>query len=243
MVFLTTGLVAGPFLGGEPLMGQSPDSDIPALLLPSEARARALADLEALSRCAERPASAAWLLQRLRSQYLLAVDSREAMAPAQEMLDALARTSWAGTTEGRSVVQAYRGSLKSLDARHGFWPTRRIRDLREGFQLLDQQVAATPNQVEVRYLRLMSAAFLPALFGRGDSVREDLEVLARTLPGAAGTLPERTWTLMADAVEALLLERAPVLGREVASEFTRARARARTAAIPLVPPGCPASET
>jgi hypothetical protein len=165
------------------------------------------------------------------------------MGPAKDMLDMLARTPWAGTPEGRPLVAAYRGSLKSLDARHGFWPTRRIRDLRDGFQLLDQQVTATPGHVEVRYLRLMSAAFLPALFGRGDSVREDLEILARTLPGAAGSLPERTWTLMADAVEALLRERAPALGREVAVDFSRARVRARAAGIPLVPPGCPASET
>lgn len=228
---------------GGPLMAQTPEIEgTGGILLPGEARTRALEDLETLERCQERPASPALQLQRLRSQYLLAVDSQEALRPAQELVDALARTPWATSTEGRPLVVAYRGSLRALEARHGFWPTRRIRDLREGFQLLDQQVTETPDHVEVRYLRLMSAAFLPGLFGRGDGVREDLQVLARTLPQSADALPQRTWTLMADAVEALLDEREPALAQEVRGEFSRARARAQVAAIPLVPPGCPASD-
>jgi hypothetical protein len=232
------------FLSSAPLQAQVPEME-PGILLPGEARARALEDLAALDRCREPGprVSPALLLQQLRSQYLLAVDSREALEPAQTLLAALARTSWASSPDGRPLVQGYRGALLALEARHGFWPSSRIRDLREGFRLLDAQIAAAPNHVEVRYLRLMSAAFLPGIFGRGEIVQEDLEMLARQLPRSSNSLPERTWTLMADAVQALLLDRRPTLGRQVAPDFQRSRSSARVAAIPLLPTGCPASDS
>jgi hypothetical protein len=240
---LTVLLAAAPLASAPAVSAQSADTE-PGIILPGEARTRALEDLAMLDRCRTSAprSSPALLLQQLRSQYLLAVDSEDALGPAQNLLDALERTPWARSAEGRPVVEGYRGALRTLEARHGFWPTRRIRDLREGFLHLDNQVAATPNQVEVRYLRLMSAAFLPSIFGRGEIARGDLEALGRQLPAAAGTLPERTWTLMADAVEALLRERNPGLARSVAPEFQRARSSARVAAIPLLPTGCPASE-
>jgi hypothetical protein len=237
-------LAAGPLLYAAPLAAQSAETE-PGIILPGEARARALEDLALLDRCrsASPGSSAPLLLQQLRSQYLLAVDTQNALGPAQSLLNTLERTLWARSTEGRPLVTAYRGALRTLEARHGFWPTRRIRDLREGFQLLDAQVAATPTQVEVRYLRLMSAAFLPGIFGRGEIAQEDLDALGRQLPAASNTLPERTWTLMADAVEALLRDRNPSLARAVAPEFQSARSRAHLAAIPLLPTGCPASDT
>jgi hypothetical protein len=147
------------------------------------------------------------------------------------------RSPWGRSAEGRAVTRGYEGALRALEGRHGFWPHRRISDLRRGLDLLDGQLADTPNEPEVRYLRLVSTAFLPGILGRGGTVGADLEILARLLPEAAERYPHRTWTAMADAVEALLAERHPQVARASAEAFRSARERADRAALPLVP-GC-----
>ncbi len=207
-------------------------------ILPSDARAVAISDLAVLDGC---PAGGGprhpTVLQRLRTLHLLAVDEAARMDAAWAAQRELASTPWARTPEGRAVADAYAGALHALEGRHGFWPHRRVRDLRRGLELLDRQVAAHPEQVEVRYLRLVSTAFLPGILGRGDSVEADLEALARILPAAADRYPLRTWTGMADAVEAILADRAPEAARRSQAAFRSARADASAADLPLAP-GC-----
>jgi hypothetical protein len=212
-------------------------------ILPGGTRALALADLETLDRCAAAVATGGaapahpGLLQRLRTLHLLAVDDEDQLAPAWSAHGALEATVWGRTPEGQAVTGAFAGALHALEGRHGFWPHRRIGDLRRGLELLDRQVAERPGQLEVRYLRLVSTAFLPSILGRGESVQADLEVVAELLPPAADTLPRRTWTAMADAVEALLLDRAPELATRTAADFRQARSVAAAADLPLAP-GC-----
>jgi phytoene synthase len=86
-------------------------------------------------------------------------------------------------------LRAYRGSFTTLLAKHGGWPRERLRNLREGFELMDAAVAEAPDAADVRYIRLMSGFYLPGIFGRGEEVERDLDALARLLPGSRDAFP------------------------------------------------------
>ena len=87
------------------------------------------------------------------------------------------------------LLRAYRGSFLALRAKHGGWPRERLRNVRAGFELMDAVVAEAPDDVAVRYVRLMSGFYLPGLFGRGDEVAADMAALIRLLPEARDRLP------------------------------------------------------
>jgi hypothetical protein len=254
MTGIMAGALAAALAGVPPLAAQSggqlgaqsgtPSADRPGagvageVHLPKDARSSALADLAALDLCsASRASSPEADLQRLRTLYLLAVDDKPGLEQAWGAHRKLVTSSWARTPEGRPVVEGYRGALIALEARHGFWPHARMRDLRQALDLLDALVEASPSQEEVRYLRLVSTAFLPGILGRSGNVDADLEAVARRLPQVTERYPLRTWTAMADTVEELLAARGVEPGREVRAALRSARGTAQLAAIPLVP-GC-----
>ncbi|TVP43125.1 MAG: hypothetical protein EA350_14180 [Gemmatimonadales bacterium] len=243
---IVAGALAAALAGVPPLAAQSgaPSPDRPGadgtgeVHLPDDARSTALADLAALDVCfASRASSPEADLQRLRTLYLLAVDDKPGLERAWGAHRKLVTSGWARTPGGRAVVDGYRGALIALEARHGFWPHARIRDLRQALDLLDGLVEASPTQEEVRYLRLVSTAFLPGILGRSGTVDTDLEILARRLPQVTGRYPLRTWTAMADTVEELLAARGVGAADEVRVGLRSARRTAAAAAIPLVP-GC-----
>lgn len=121
---------------------------------------------------------------------MAAIESARAAAYAQgEGLEDLDETE-------ATVLRAYEGALITLRAKHGVWPPARLRHLRDGLEILDESVAAAPYHAEVRYLRLLSAYFLPGILGRGQSVREDLAALAELLPAAAGSYPPDLYRTM-----------------------------------------------
>jgi hypothetical protein len=225
-----------------------PAATPPALtaVTPDSARSIALRDLDLLSRCSGvGRGSPEAELQRLRTEYLLAVEDPTHLAGAWETHRALVRTPWGRSTSASALLEGYRGALLALEAKHGSWPLGRVRDLQAGLGILDTQVAKTPRETEVRYLRLVSAAYLPSLFRRGAEADEDLRMVLEGLPARTGDLPMRTWVAMADTVEGFLA-RPPWGGRRATqpsgtSDLLRrladARALARERQLPLAP-GC-----
>ncbi|CAA9299314.1 MAG: hypothetical protein AVDCRST_MAG89-343, partial [uncultured Gemmatimonadetes bacterium] len=129
-------------------------------------------------------------VQRIRQLYLSAVQDESAIARGMR---ALREVRAAGAVRAGSgldaALTAYDGALATLRAKHGSWPPARLLHLRQGLAVMDAVVAAHPDHPEVRYLRLMSCYYLPAILGRGASVREDFTALARLLPGARGEYP------------------------------------------------------
>lgn len=100
-----------------------------------------------------------------------------------------------------AVLEAYHGALLLLRAKHGSWPPSRWRDARAGIAALDRAVAWAPEDPEVRYLRLVNALNLPSLFGRRETARSDLDVLAQLF--ASGRRPPEP---ILGAAERLLLD-------------------------------------
>jgi hypothetical protein len=88
-----------------------------------------------------------------------------------------------------ATLTAYTGAFTVLRAKHGIWPPDRLRHTRNGLAVLDSVIAAHPRHAEARYLRLMSCYYLPGIFGRGWSVRDDFAALARLLPSVRGDYP------------------------------------------------------
>ena len=144
-------------------------------------------------------------LPRVRAWYYEAVKSERAIDPAMDSIGRLRESPLvAGRQELDLLLTAYEGALVTLRAKHGFWPTSRLRHLREGLVVLDAAVAAAPDQAEIRYLRLMSCFYLPGILGRGDSVREDFAALARLLPQARDRYDPTLW----EAITTFVLENA-----------------------------------
>ena len=132
-------------------------------------------------------AESPWL-DRLRTYYVEAVEDESALEEAEALIEA----------EGRAdpTTRAYEGALIVLKAKHAFWPHRKVHYLREGLDMLDALVEAHPEEVEIRYLRLLSCYFIPSFFGRDWSVREDFAALSRGLPDAADRFPADLFDVM-----------------------------------------------
>jgi len=137
-------------------------------------------------------------LAPLREIYLASVRDGSAIARGLgeiERIRVRARPEAGSPLE--ATLTAYQGALVTLRAKHAAWPPQKLRYMREGLALLDRTVELNPGHAEVRYLRLMSCYYLPGLFGRGGSVREDFAALARLLPGVRGQYPPAVYAAIA----------------------------------------------
>jgi len=138
-------------------------------------------------------------LQRLRELYFAAVQSPHSLALAEREVQTMRAADLAAPNMD-VLLTAYSGALRTLRAKHGSWPPARLRDLQEGLRTLDGLVDRHPDVAEVRYLRLMSCYYLPALLGRTGSVREDFQALGRLLPAARHSFSRELYSAAAEFV-------------------------------------------
>ena len=126
-------------------------------------------------------------IQGIRQLYGQALSSERAIPRGLAEVERLR----AGTRDPHALatLTAYRGAFTVLRAKHGVWPPDRLRHTRNGLAVLDGVIAAHPHHAEARYLRLMSCYYLPGIFGRGWSVRDDFAALTRLLPSVRGDYP------------------------------------------------------
>jgi hypothetical protein len=120
-------------------------------------------------------------LERLRAMYFLSVEDRDWARRAEDLLQSLDGRQASGPRD-RVTLEAYRGALEVVRAKHARWPPTKLAHLREGMGILDRMVEEEPDNLEARYLRLVSCYYLPFFLKREDSVREDFRVLVGSLP-------------------------------------------------------------
>lgn len=120
-------------------------------------------------------------LDRLRTLYFLSVADEDLLPEAERALTWLVARS---RIDG-DLRSAYKGAFEVVRAKHGLWPPGKLDALKRARPLLDGAVARSPDQVEIRFLRLMSCYHLPFFFGRSWSVEEDFGRLAKLLPVAS----------------------------------------------------------
>src|SRR4051794_4498675 len=85
------------------------------------------------------------------------------------------------------LARVYLGSAYTLRSRDlGFGP-KKLSTLKRGLAVMDEAVAAAPNEPKVRLARALTTSALPAIFGRREESRNDFAVLAKEAERA----PER----------------------------------------------------
>jgi hypothetical protein len=138
---------------------------------------------------ARAPLDAATALDLARALFFLAVDERDAVARGRDVVSRIHDDMPAFARSHHALLQAYEGAFLALEARHGTWPHARLRAVRSGLRLLDAAVAEAPDDIEVRYLRLVNTHYLPGLFGRRESAREDRRRVEQLLTEARRDVP------------------------------------------------------
>jgi hypothetical protein len=135
-------------------------------------------------------------LERIRAMYLLSVDEGDWVDEVKDSLSALELRIPLGS-EHEFTVEAYRGALEVVRAKHARWPPNKLKHLGNGAAVLDDLVARNPGNLEVRYLRLASYLFLPFFLRRDESVAADLGFLVDELPYQASAFSPFTYRAMA----------------------------------------------
>ncbi|MEX2670685.1 MAG: hypothetical protein WD294_01105 [Phycisphaeraceae bacterium] len=79
------------------------------------------------------------------------------------------------------TVLAYAGSVRFIESREAFLPWEKGRLAKEGEALLNRAVALAPDDLEVRWLRAVTASQLPAFFNADAKAKADFAYLAQAL--------------------------------------------------------------
>ena len=119
-------------------------------------------------------------LERLRLLYFLSVADEGFIPIAGEQIEALGGQG-SDDPDLTFVLQAFGAALEVVRGKHAFWPHHKVGHVRTGLSRLDAVIEDRPQLVEARYLRLLSAFYLPFFFGRGDTVEADMAALADLL--------------------------------------------------------------
>lgn len=85
---------------------------------------------------------------------------------------------------GNQLARVYLGSAYTLRSRDLGIGLNKLRTLRRGLAIMDEAVAASPNESKVRLVRALTDAELPGFFGRAESSRKDFVRLAATAEAA-----------------------------------------------------------
>lgn len=108
-------------------------------------------------------------LESIRSQYPKAKESSEITDRMYEELS--------GVSGENHVLSAYKGAISALKADFAKGIKNKKDFFKEGAELLDQAVAAEPENVEIRYLRLTVQENAPKIVGYHGNIDEDKEVI------------------------------------------------------------------
>jgi hypothetical protein len=86
------------------------------------------------------------------------------------------------------LLQAYLGSVYTLDSRDAWPGPGKLTYLRNGGrQWLDAAVAAAPDNPAVRFVRAIDYYELPFFFGKGQTARDDFQILLKQIDGEIKT--------------------------------------------------------
>jgi 15-cis-phytoene synthase len=142
------------------------------------------------------PHDPALRLDLIRALFFSAVDDARAVHAGHAELSGLRAVAPRFADEHAALLLAYDGAFAALEAKHGSWPPARLGAVRRGLQSLDSAVQMAPAAVEVRYLRLVNTHYLPAIFGRRDSARDDMRAVAGLLLVPVAGTPDEMRAVM-----------------------------------------------
>jgi hypothetical protein len=119
------------------------------------------------------------------------VEERHEKAAAGDKKETVALTGdlekWTKEQPTNYLLQAYLGSVYTLDSRDAWPGPGKLAYLRNGGKLMDGAVAAAPNNPAVRFVRAIDYYELPFFFGKGKTARDDFEILVKQINGEIKT--------------------------------------------------------
>jgi hypothetical protein len=94
---------------------------------------------------------------------------------------------WTQEQPTNYLLQAYLGSVYTLDSRDAWPGPGKLTYLRNGGKQMDGAVAAAPDNPAVRFVRAIDYYELPFFFGKGKTARDDFQILLKQIDGEIKT--------------------------------------------------------
>jgi hypothetical protein len=94
---------------------------------------------------------------------------------------------WTKEQPTNYLLEAYLGSVYTLDSRDAWPGPGKLTYLRNGGKLMDGAVAAAPDNPAVRFVRAIDYYELPFFFGKGQTARDDFQILLKQVDGEIKT--------------------------------------------------------
>jgi len=94
---------------------------------------------------------------------------------------------WTAEQPTNYLLQAYLGSVYTLDSRDAWPGPGKLTYLKNGGKWLDGAVAAAPDNPAVRFIRAIDYYELPFIFGKGRTARDDFQLLLKQIDGEIKT--------------------------------------------------------
>jgi hypothetical protein len=112
-----------------------------------------------------------------RSEKALKGDTKETKALTADL------EKWTREQPANYLLQAYLGSVYTLDSRDAWPGPGKLTFLRNGGKLMDAAVAAAPHNPAVRFVRAIDYFELPSFFGKSATARDDFQILVKEIDG------------------------------------------------------------
>ena len=94
---------------------------------------------------------------------------------------------WTAEQPTNYLLQAYLGSVYTLDSRDAWPGPGKLTYLENGGKWMDAAVAAAPDNPAVRFVRAIDYFELPAIFGKRQTARDDFQILLKQVDGETKT--------------------------------------------------------
>lgn len=115
----------------------------------------------------------AYDIDKIRLDYIAAVNDSKKADIFYKELKAIAKPD--------ALVLAYLGSAEALRAKHAFNPVNKMAYLKQGSKTLENAVNASPNNMEVRFLRFSLEHYIPSFLGYNKNLIADREKIIELL--------------------------------------------------------------
>lgn len=123
------------------------------------------------------------LIKQVQARHEKAVkgDTKETKALTTDL------EKWTKEQPNNHLLQAYLGSVYTLDSRDAWIGPGKLTYLKNGGKEMDAAVAADPNNPAVRFVRAIDYFMLPAIFGKRQTARDDFQLLVKQIEGVVKT--------------------------------------------------------
>jgi len=123
------------------------------------------------------------LIKQVQARHQKAVDgdTKETKALTADL------EKWTKEQPDNHLLQAYLGSVYTLDSRDAWPGPGKLTYLRNGGKELDAAVGAAPDNPAVRFVRAIDYYSLPTFFGKRQTARDDFQILVKQVEGVIQT--------------------------------------------------------